>query len=422
MSGSRQPADTAAPAPEAAPSAGAVGLALAVLLIAAAVACGQKGPPLPPIVRTPTPPGLSANRRGATVDLALAVPSANSDGSRPANLTRIDVYAVNGAPASMTDADIMKRGTKVASVAVKAPRDPNAAVEQGEPAENAEPAVGEGLDQGSSTAIAEALTPSVLESVGPRAGKHDDDRRTARAQPLVGPPAVTQLRTYVGVGFDKDGRPGSFSKRVSVPLQLSPTPPPRISITYDEKKIVISWKPENVDTAADDVLPSRSFGPLFPDVTYNLYDGMTGQRLNDKPIRENGYEDTRMTWGTNRCYLVRAVEMVAALPIESEPTGPTCEMLIDTFPPAAPKGLNAVATEGAINLIWEPNGESDLAGYYVLRAAGSEPLQQITSQPITEASFFDNVRPGVRFTYAVEAVDKAGNVSPPSNSVEETAR
>mgnify|MGYP000474274054 CR=1 FL=1 len=37
-------------------------------------------------------------------------------------------------------------------------------------------------------------------------------------------------------------------------------------------------------------------------------------------------------------------------------------------PPAAPTGLQAVAGDGAVSLIWEPNSESDLAGYLVLRA------------------------------------------------------
>ena len=130
-----------------------------------------------------------------------------------------------------------------------------------------------------------------------------------------------------------------------------------------------------------------------------------------------------MDWGTNRCYLVRAVEVVARVAIESEPTGPECQMLVDTFPPAAPKGLNAVAADGSINLIWEGNTEPDLAGYYVLRATGAgQPLQRITPTPIAEASFFDGVQRGLRFVYAVEAVDKAGNVSAPSERVEETAR
>ena len=54
--------------------------------------------------------------------------------------------------------------------------------------------------------------------------------------------------------------------------------------------------------------------------------------------------------------------------VESEPAPPACEKLVDTFPPAPPKGLVAVASEGAINLIWDANAETDLAGYLVLRA------------------------------------------------------
>jgi hypothetical protein len=58
----------------------------------------------------------------------------------------------------------------------------------------------------------------------------------------------------------------------------------------------------------------------------------------------------------------------------------------------------------------------------VWRAIGSQPLQQITPAPMTDASFFDGVRAGLRFVYAVQAVDKAGNKSPLSDRVEETAR
>jgi hypothetical protein len=386
---------------------------ISALIVVASIACGQKGPPLPPIVRTPVAPVLSADRRGSEIQIALTAPAANVDGSRPANITRIDIYAVNGAAATLTDLQFMKRGTKVASVSVKAPKNPNDAVEKDDSAEDAEPTVGDGLDQGASSAIAETITASVL--AGGKDVPGDD-------VPLLGPPAASLLRTYVGVGVDRKGHPGQFSKRISVPLQLPPAPPPPILIAYDEKKIVITWKPAGgtVESASD--LPSRPFGPLQPEVSYNLYDATTGQKLNDTPVREFGYEDTRMTWGTDRCYNVRAVEVVARLAVESEATGPACKMLVDTFPPAAPRGLNAVATERAINLIWEGNAEPDLAGYYVWRATGGQPLQQITPDPVTEASFFDGVQAGLRFTYAVQAVDKAGNTSPLSERVEETAR
>ena len=78
-----------------------------------------------------------------------------------------------------------------------------------------------------------------------------------------------------------------------------------------------------------------------------------------------------------------------------------------------------------ISLIWEPNAEKDLAGYIVLR--GVEPAQTLEpitpeSAPIVETSFKDTVTPGIAYVYAVRAVDQAGNVSPVSARVVETAR
>jgi hypothetical protein len=49
-------------------------------------------------------------------------------------------------------------------------------------------------------------------------------------------------------------------------------------------------------------------------------------------------------------------------------------------------------------------------------------LEPIIKEPIAETSFQDHTQPGVRFAYAVQAVDTAGNLSPPSARVEETAR
>jgi pectinesterase len=130
-----------------------------------------------------------------------------------------------------------------------------------------------------------------------------------------------------------------------------------------------------------------------------------------------------MVWGEKRCYTVRAAETAGTFTIESDAPPAACELLVDTFAPAAPKGVAGIASEGAINLIWEPNTEKDLAGYVVLRAAApSENLQPVTAAPIQETSFKDAVAPGVAYTYVVKAVDRAGNASPASALVTETAR
>ena len=54
--------------------------------------------------------------------------------------------------------------------------------------------------------------------------------------------------------------------------------------------------------------------------------------------------------------------------------------------------------------------------------APAETLERVTPAPIQDARFTDAVKPGVRYVYAVQAVDKAGNVGRASNRVEETAR
>ena len=88
---------------------------------------------------------------------------------------------------------------------------------------------------------------------------------------------------------------------------------------------------------------------------------------------------------------------------------------------AAPTGLQAIASEGAISLIWEPNTEKDLAGYIVLRGvAPSGMMAPVTPLPIQVTTLRDPVPSGVRYVYAVEAIDKAGNTSMPSSRSEET--
>ncbi len=149
-------------------------------------------------------------------------------------------------------------------------------------------------------------------------------------------------------------------------------------------------------------------------------------RLTTAPLTTTTFSDTRVEYGVERCYLVRTVEMVGTLGVESAWSVPACIKPADVFPPAVPKSLAAVASEGAISLIWEGSEEPDLAGYVVLRGiVPGPPAERLTPAPIRETTFRDTtVKPGTRYVYAVIAIDtaKPPNASAPSNQVQETAR
>jgi hypothetical protein len=88
------------------------------------------------LVRLPVAPSdLTAARRADMVDLQFTVPNANTDNTRPANVTRVDVYAFTG-PATVSEAEILSAGTRVASIPVKAPRDPDATFDPDDPTQS----------------------------------------------------------------------------------------------------------------------------------------------------------------------------------------------------------------------------------------------------------------------------------------------
>jgi hypothetical protein len=403
----------------------------AILVSLLCIACGKKGPPLPPLVKLPAPPGeMRAERRGDRVDVSLTVPSTNTDGSRPANISSIDVYAVTLplTAAPLSEAQLLKMATKVASLEVKAPADPNATVDDDEPDEVTDPLEGKGLDQGAPAQVHETLTPAMM-----KPAEIPKDKKAAavanRLLPLAGSPPTPTLRTYAFVGISTQGKKGPLSKRVTVPLVPPPPPPTAVSLAYDEKAVTLKWTPVaapvTAPPAAEGTLASTVLNAARPTIAYNVYDvsGPDSVKLTATPIAEPTFTDPRVVFGEKRCYVVRTAETVSAVGIESDASPQSCETFKDTFPPAPPKSLNAVPSEGVITLIWEPSAEKDLAGYIVLRAAApSQDLQPITKEPITDASFKDAVPAGVRYVYAVKAVDKSGNVSAISDRVEESAR
>lgn len=418
-----------------------IGLAAAGL---AAPGCGKKGPPLAPMLRVPgRAMDIAARRSGDTVSVTFTIPSANIDETKPADIARVDLFAYTAM--EQNDVRDPRRMTLVGSIPVRKPPEPTEAKEGGERKPPAPPAPPEpGEDQGARVTMTETLTADMLVPVAP--DKKPPVPPSAeppvtwfgepRVAPLAGPvPRPEPRRYYVVYGVSRGGNRGGASPRPAVPLGQPPAAPAPPALEVTEGGIVVTWDvPPGArlpyqERAEGDVLKATTRGmEAAPSLAYVVYRaGADGPvRLTEKPVADRTFTDQPVAFGEERCYDVRTVTGQGNVAFESAPSPKACVTPADTFPPAAPASLAAVAGQGVISLIWVGVDAPDLAGYVVMRGeVPSADLKPLFDAPIRETTYRDaTAKPGVRYAYAVVAVDKASppNRSALSNRVEETAR
>ena len=136
---------------------------------------------------------------------------------------------------------------------------------------------------------------------------------------------------------------------------------------------------------------------------------------NQAPVSLPTYSEA-VEFGRERCYRIRAVRSDGGS-VESDPSERKCTTPRDTFQPAAPTGLSALASDGGISLKWAPSSDKDVTGYLILRGRpGDATLLPIGDGLVKETQFLDrSVMSSVRYVYAVVAVDGA---TPPNRSSE----
>ena len=418
----------------------------AVALAVTAVACGKKGPPLPPFVRIPAAvTAMTVDRTGDDVYVTVTLPERNIDGSVPASTTRVDVWAYTGRtpPARTRWAEV---GTLIGSVDLEVgepddplgPPDPDAPVESRSTAAPPLPVAPKQVG------VHERLTGGSL-----TAAPDPDAAGALTAAPV--------RRFYVAIAIGTKARPGPMGTVVDLELDPPPGPPGPLTAGYDAARVTLRWtEPPDRDAwvAARQAAARAAGTAVIPDAApwrYNVYQSGNLTTAGAPAVTTPGSAAALPVAGTPRpkpvntaplttpelvlpvtfdvetCFAVRAVFVADGVPVEGAPTADLCLTPIDTFPPAAPRQLAALPSGEAIDLIWEANEEPDLGGYHVLRSdAPGAPLRQLTTSPVTETRFRDaSVKKGVKYFYAVVAIDNRvpdPNVSAESNRVEEEPR
>lgn len=426
--------------------------------IGVAAGCGMRGPPLPPLVVVPAAVTvLEIQRVDDDMFIRFEVPSANTDGSEPADLEQVEVYALTTHPdptrpvRQLPVADWRDHATLVATIPVVTPtRDVG-------PDSGLKPVQADEVRPGDQVTLIELLTAEVILPVVIETETVDEDEpqvaklgTVVTAAPLVvPPPPPPPRRTYLAIGVSTRGRESSSSPRIAVALADPGSAPSAPTVTYTETELVLEWvAPETArspiqEAVIDGALVSEPVIRFLPATRYLVYTSEKGvdtgiedpvdesetewpEPINIEPGTETSYVDVGVSFGVERCYTVRTFDVVDSLPVRGPASPSTCVIPVDTFPPQPPVNLVAVASRDAINLVWDSSPEPDLGGYLVLRGtAPGATLQALTAEPIIETTYRDiAVESDQEYVYAVQAVDNATprNVGLPSVKVMEQAR
>ena len=299
--------------------------------------CGKKGPPLAPLHLIPGPPtALEVRRTGPDARVNLVLPSAtNANGPGPSVLDRVEIYAVTLAPGMTAppNREFLTPKFLVGTIAVKPPP------VEGEPAPRGRsarytPVGGREGDLRGDAHPGQAGRGCRRHREGRGDGRRPPGRghgasdygdrdhpgahrrcpldAAATATPTAGPAAFAasfaiaasaavnaaipkySVRLYAAQGATSKGRPGQPSARAELPLVDLPGAPSSPIATVTEKSIALTW------VAPPGEIPA----------TFNVYKREGGDPLNAAPVAAPPYEMAGVTWGTEMCFVVRAVEKI----------------------------------------------------------------------------------------------------------------
>jgi fibronectin type 3 domain-containing protein len=201
------------------------------------------------------------------------------------------------------------------------------------------------------------------------------------------------------------GKASDWSNPVTLAVGAPLVAPANLQAVSDPKGVRLTWEGSFGSEAGGRYRIFRGAGDAMP------------QRLaeSDKPE----YLDTAVDFGSPYRYFVQT--LVGELR-QSEVSAIVGVTPADTFPPAVPVGLMAVAGVNSIELAWQPNTEEDLAGYQVYRSTEGGAPERIAG-PVDAPNFSDHtVEIGKKYSYTITAIDRTGNESAHSAAAEVTAQ
>lgn len=350
-------------------------LAFTLFALLIIIGCGKRQPPLPPVERVGQKAEISGFQRGNRIILSWRMPARNAAATSLLNINRADIYRLVESlesDAVLSEAEFASRSTLIAAV--------------------------------------------------PISEKDFQLQRLSFTDTLEFAGQPVKLRYAIRFA-NSSGQKAAFSNFLLVePVAKIAAAPELLPAKITQDAISLFWSAPQANI--DGSKPVNVLG-------YNIYRsnsaGETAKLLNETPFTNTGFSDNFFTFGNEYLYFVRAVSLGNdGEPVESLESNLLRVIPKDVFAPSAPGSITVAAAPNNISLFFAVNPEKDVAGYKLYRSTErSLPKSEwrlLTPDLLTVNTFRDsNVESGKTYFYFLEAIDKAGNVSEPSEIVSETA-
>ncbi|MBK5295007.1 MAG: hypothetical protein JJE04_25440 [Acidobacteriia bacterium] len=226
-----------------------------------------------------------------------------------------------------------------------------------------------------------------------------------------GPVRLTvPVSTYLGQKVIFSVRAASHKMKWSDPTATATVdvidpvlPPPDVQAAATDGGVLLQWKQ----------------GAVREGQSYRVRRKAPGQDafMVAAEVKANQWKDAESVFRQTYAYSVQALVGAA----ESEVSAPVSITPIDTFAPAIPQNVAAVAGIGSVELTWDRGQEPDLSGYRIYRVEGDAAPITIGQVQLGPSYSDKTVRSGVAYRYAVSALDGVGNESKPSEWASATA-
>ena len=200
--------------------------------------------------------------------------------------------------------------------------------------------------------------------------------------------------TFTIVTDTTQGKKSAVSNAAAITPVEVPGKVSDLNAVVNQRRIVLKWsKPAEHPELAEAYLVTRSDMP------------------ESQIVSETRYDDTEYQPGKVLTYTVTAIRRVNGNTVPGVGSETLTVIAEDKTAPQAPAGLEIVQTDAGAYLTWNPNLETDLAGYRVFRSDGANGnFRPVTDRVISTNAFFDPSYRSGR-SYRVSAIDEFGNES-----------